>query len=291
MSFTRRWMPVSAVLVGAALLTACASTKSSSDSGTTTTSPGTSARSGSGSSSSGSASTSSGSSSAGSGTASPPSTSSSTPSSSASAYFPVKLGNTWLYRTNYGNASLGVVMETQRITSVQPVPDGQRVTITRSFHYANGRVGDFSSTAIYVSHLDGSLTVPYQSGLTNQGTSVVVKSGSIVWPSPSQLSTGTPRTGTVQLAIQTGGRTVDASLSFTVQGVGTAMVTVPAGSYRARVLDETLQETVSSVATPLGIHSQIWTTTGVGLVKSTTNASALTGGSTISTVLMKFTAG
>jgi hypothetical protein len=284
MSFTRRWMPVSAALVGAALLTACASTKSSSDSGTTTTSAGTSASSGSGSSSSGSNS-------AGSGSASPPSSSGSTPSSSASAYFPVKLGNTWLYRTNYGNASLGVVMETQRITSVQPVPDGQRVTITRSFHYVNGRVGDFRSTAIYVYHRDGSLTVPYQSGLTNQGTTVVVKSGSIVWPSPSQLSTGTPRTGTVQLAIQTGGRTVDASLSFTVQGVGTAMVTVPAGSYRARVLNETLQETVSSVATPLGIHSQIWTTTGVGLVKSTTNASALTGGSTISTVLMKFTAG
>jgi hypothetical protein len=272
-------MHVSAALASAALLTACASSKSGSDSnGTTTTSSGTSATSSgrSGSSSSGSS-------------AASPSGSGSTSSPSVSAYFPVKLGNTWLYRTNYGNASLGVVMETERITSVQTVAEGQRVTIKRTFHYVNGRVGDFTSTAIYVYHPDGSLTVPYQSGLVNQ--TVVVKSGSIVWPSPSQLETGTPRTGKVQLAIQTGGRSVDASLFFTVQGVGTATITVPAGTYRTRVLDETLQESVSSVETPLGIHSEMWTATGVGLVKSTSNASALTGGSTITTVLMKFTAG
>jgi hypothetical protein len=89
-------------------------------------------------------------------------------------YYPVGVGNTWVYRTDYGASSLGVVTDTEVMTAVTPVADGASVTFVRTFHYLKAGHADFKSTVKYVFHHDGSLTVPYQSDAASANAKITV---------------------------------------------------------------------------------------------------------------------
>ena len=86
-------------------------------------------------------------------------------------------------------------------------------------------------------------------------------SANVNWPSPAALTPGRPRTSTVTGSFL-GFKTTE---RLTVTEVGPAMVTVPAGSYRATLLKQTVtdgsrnQEVVRS-----------WVVNGIGQVKTDT---------------------
>jgi hypothetical protein len=52
----------------------------------------------------------------------------------------------------------------------------------------------------------------------------------------------------------------------TVQGAGTATVTVPAGTYQATIVDMTMVMTVSGITVSIEIRT--WVANGIGQVKS-----------------------
>jgi hypothetical protein len=88
---------------------------------------------------------------------------------------------------------------------------------------------------------------------------------------------GQPHTSTITAAIDIAGQTRTASIHVTVHGAGSASVTVPAGTYHATVIDDTITEKLMGVSLSIGIRT--WLAPGVGPVKSevTTNGTAVSG--------------
>jgi hypothetical protein len=212
------------------------------------------------------------------------------PSDIDDTYYPVARGNTWVYRTDYGAGSLGVVTDTETMTAVQPVAGGNQVTIKRVFHYASGQHPDFTSTVVYVFHSDGSLTVPYQSGIDTANSKITVRRGSIVWPTPARLRSGAVSTGTVEVTVQTASLTRNATVKVQLQGKGAAAVSVPAGAYpKAQILNETLTETLEGLPATIVITSQAYLVAGVGPVKTVVTSGA--GTAPIQSVLVSFKKG
>jgi hypothetical protein len=207
-------------------------------------------------------------------------------------YYPVAPGNTWVYRVDYGSAlGLGAVTDTERMTNVHRVAGGTRVTISRTFHYENGRYPDFVSNVDYVFHKDGSLTVPFQNGILTRGTKITVKSGSIVWPKPEELKSGHTSTGHIRATIKSAGRKIDANVLVALRGAGTASVRTPAGSFtHARVLHQDLIEKLRRLGTQVTIRTTTYLVEGIGVVKSTVD-SGLPGTNGITTELVSFRRG
>jgi hypothetical protein len=200
-------------------------------------------------------------------------------------YYPVAVGNTWVYSTDLG--SLGKVTDTETMTAVTPSADGHLVTISRAFHYAGGQAKDFTSVVKYDFHRDGSLTVPFQSGVQTAGTIETVKSGSIVWPTPATLEAGTPTSGTIDVEVSTAGQTIDVKGTVTLKGAGKSSVTVPAGTFAsAQLLDQNLTETIGATGTTVAIKTTAWLVKGTGMVKTTISGQAGVG--TYSAVLVSF---
>lgn len=217
----------------------------------------------------------------------PGGTSSSSPAPSTSAQgsgggttlFPVAVGETWVYKVT-GSLEHGTV--TNKITSVVPTATAKKVTIT-----SHGTLGDLPATTTKLTYLffpDGSIGVPYVAA--GNGT-VTIKSGSIIWPSQAVLDSGQPHMSKLVLAIKESGQTFNATADVTVKGEGTATITVPAGTYQATLVNETISEKVSGVA--LSVTVRTWLASSVGPVKSevlTSSSSAVE----ISDVLTSYTA-
>ena len=85
---------------------------------------------------------------------------------------------------------------------------------------------------------------------------------------------------------QTETQTSTSSVKFSVKLVSatTQSVTVPAGTYKAYELDETISTTISGKTTTA--TTELWCVSGVGVVKSVTGA----GSSAVTTELTKFKA-
>jgi hypothetical protein len=188
-------------------------------------------------------------------------TKSSSPSSGGSnAFFPVAVGNTWVYKTSL--ASLGERgTETNRMTAVVPVSGGQRVTMTSTSQLAGASKTVSRST--YIFHSDGSITYPL-----NQlsGSGVSVSAGGVVWPPASALSSGRPYRSTLHVAFTSDGQSVKRAAHVTVRGEGSATVTVPAGTYHTTVVDMTLGVSVDGFT--VSVQVRTWVANGVGPVKS-----------------------
>jgi hypothetical protein len=232
-------------------------------------------------------------------------TSDTTPASSASAgatsapaakdytnfspYFPVRLGNTWVYSTDFGGA-MGVVTDTEKMTKIVPSGTDLRVTFSRSFHYENASHADFDSPVDYVFHQDGSLSVPYQS-IPTGGAQVTVKGdGSMLWPSVAEFEAGTPKTGTIEVSAAVNGTTTEETVDFAIAGAGTESVTVPAGTYSARKLSQKLTVAIPSLGvTGIEVDATTWLAKGVGNVR--TEVPGLLGTQAIVAQLVKFTPG
>jgi hypothetical protein len=246
-STARRAASAAALLVAAGLaLAGCKSSTSASGTGSSPQAGATSsaASSGSGGSNSGGGSSTGG--------------GSQTSSSVGTSYFPIALGNTWVYRTQLSGGSRGTA--TNKVVGVVPAAGGQRVTMAISTNL----VGKSQPiTVTYLFRSDGSITIPF----TQFGSGVIkIKSGSIVWPSAADLSSGQPHHSTLVFDSTIVGHTTHGTAHITVQGEGSQSVTVPAGTYHANVINETISEKVEGIAISLRLRT--WVADGVGPVKS-----------------------
>jgi len=187
--------------------------------------------------------------------------------SGAAAFFPLAVGNKWVYVDKL-SAEQGTV--TNQVISVTPVANGSKV-VMKDRDDLGGGAPDTSTSAVIV-HSDGSISVP----MTTVGDSFKVKSGSVVWPSSAQLASGQPHHDTLVMTMTMLGHKSTIRAHVVVKGEGTHAVTVPAGTYQATVIDEVMSEKFSGIAIVLDIRT--WVANGVGPVKTemTSNAAGKT---------------
>ena len=193
---------------------------------------------------------------AGSGAAS--AASSGTGTISTPAIFPLAVGNTWVYQEKLTGMH-GTV--TERVASVTPGAGGEQV-IMKSRNDLSG-IPHTATSSTFVVHPDGSISVP----LTQVGsTAITVQSGSIVWPGAAQLASGQAYPSTLVVSINEGGHALTEKAHIVVRGGGTQTVHVPAGTYQATVVNETISMNVMGIA--IGLDVRTWLAPGVGPVQS-----------------------
>jgi uncharacterized protein DUF3108 len=201
---------------------------------------------------------------------------------SASVPYPVAVGNTWNYKITTGSEN-GTTVNT--MTAVTPVAAGQQVTMLTTDH-----VGSVNGSAkeTYLFHADGSIGYPL--GSFSPGSGVTVTSNGIVWPPASVIASGKPSQSTLNISIKAAGQTLSTTAHVTVQGAGTATVTVPAGTYQTTVVLVT--ERLQIVGITASIQVKTWLAPDVGPVKELVNTNE---GSATSAVadeeLLSFTKG
>jgi DUF3108-like len=216
------------------------------------------------------------------GTAASSSSAAASAGASASVPFPVAVGNTWTYNITTDGESGTTV---NKMTAVTPAADGQQVTMLTTDHVGTLNA---STKETYLFHSDGSIGYPL--GTFSPGSGVTVTSNGVVWPPASVIASGKPSQSTLNISIKAAGQNLSTTAHVTVQGDGTATVTVPAGTYQATVVLVT--EKLSIVGITASILVKTWLAPNVGPVKEqvTTNE-----GSTTSVVaneeLVSFTKG
>lgn len=197
--------------------------------------------------------------------------------------FPTTVGNTWVYDDTLAGHQSGTT--TNMVTAVTPDSAGQQVTIKT--HSDITGLPTTPTTLTYQFNSDGSIEVPYAQVGNN---AVTITSGGILWPPRAQLATGQPHTSALVLRIKVAGRNVTVHAHVTVRGGGTASVTVPAGTYQATVVEETISEQVAGVS--VAIEVRTWLASGVGPVKSVASTQSGSVSEVASTeVLKSFTKG
>jgi hypothetical protein len=189
-------------------------------------------------------------------------TSSATPGSggvvsAASLPFPVAVGNTWVYDSSVSSGGSTSTV-TNKILSVVRVTGGSRVTES----YADS-LSSSTTRSTYIFHSDGTITFPLSQAT---GGTLVSSSGGILLPSAADIATGKPYRSVLTLGFKQDDGIMKEISHVTVQGAGTATVTVPAGTYRATIVDMTMAMTVSG--TTVSIKIRTWVANGVGQVKS-----------------------
>ncbi|HZZ53523.1 MAG TPA: hypothetical protein VFE26_04490 [Trebonia sp.] len=180
---------------------------------------------------------------------------------SVSVPFPVAVGNTWNYKITTGGES-GTT--TNKMTAVTPVAAGQQVTMLTTDH-----VGSVNGSAreTYLFHADGSISYPL--GSFSPGSGVTVTSNGVVWPPASVIASGKPSQSTLNISIKAAGQNLSPTAHVTVQGDGTATVTVPAGTYQTTVVLVT--ERLEIVGITASIQVKTWLAPDVGPVKELVN--------------------
>jgi hypothetical protein len=187
--------------------------------------------------------------------------------------FPVTVGNTWVYKVTTAGLTAGTA--TDKIIAVVPVTGGDQVT---TMHRVQG-MGRTSGKETFLFGSDGSITMP----LTSLGNGAFkISSGGIVWPSQAQIDSGRPYTSTIRATVTVAGQSSDVSTHVTVRGAGPATVKVPAGTYQATVVADTLSEKFAGIAVSIRIRT--WMVRGIGPVKSQVTAN----GTTASTEELKY---
>jgi hypothetical protein len=146
------------------------------------------------------------------------------------------------------------------MTAVAPVAGGQRVrmrVITRE-----AGVSARPSSLTYLFHSDGSITVPLAQFADEK---VRLVSGRIIWPTTAQLASGQALHSKLVFGTTIVGHDLRVTAHAVVKGGGTQSVTVPAGTYRAQVIDETMTEKVEGIRVTTRVRT--WVAPGVGPVK------------------------
>jgi hypothetical protein len=173
-----------------------------------------------------------------------------------SALFPIAAGERWVYVSHLGGGSSTIV---NTIKSIKPVSGGNLVTMTDSSDID----GVAKNTKIsYVFYSNGSISVP----LTQFGSDVTIKSGSIVWPSLATIASGQPHTSVLVFSIKANGQVINERMHVTVQGGGTQSVTVPAGTYQATVVNQKMAESLYGHKGSFDVRT--WLAPNVGPVKT-----------------------
>jgi hypothetical protein len=182
----------------------------------------------------------------------PSETSDGTPAT-ASTVIPTQLGDTWVYAID--SSALGKGTETNRISAVTPVAGGQRATLSSSLRLA-GSKAPFRFASDFIAGADGSIKFGSTSFMGAK-----LASANVNWPSPAALTPGQARTSTVTGSFL-GFKTTE---RVTVTEVGPATVTVPAGSYQATLLEQTVTDRAGGRTV-----IKAWVVNGIGQVKSAT---------------------
>ncbi|MGH3234283.1 MAG: TapB family protein [Streptosporangiaceae bacterium] len=175
----------------------------------------------------------------------------------ASIPFPVAVGDTWVYQSTTaidGTNSL----TTNKIVSAVPTAGGYQVTM----YQTTGLAGSVTTVRqVYIFYPDGTIGYPVTGA---NGVSVTGSSG-VRWPDAAGLAAGRVYHSVLPVRVsQAGGSYTNADV--TVQSAGTATVTVPAGTYRATVVDMTITTKVGRFSTTTEVET--WLTPGTGPVKS-----------------------
>jgi hypothetical protein len=179
---------------------------------------------------------------------------------SASVPFPVAVGDTWTYTLE--TVGLPPAVLVKKITGITPVPGGQRVSMAIT-EFIYGIPKRFHQD--YLFRTDGSISFPASGPLTSALSPP--KAGGIIVPPLSVVNSGRPVTWTVKMPpLKLAGRKISGKTRFTVQGGGTASVTVPASRYRVTVVNMTVSGTSSEVTRPAVMVLRIWFAPHVGEV-------------------------
>jgi hypothetical protein len=179
-------------------------------------------------------------------------------SSAGSTLFPVAVGEKWVY-TDHG--SFGTSNTTvNTIKAIKPVSGGSLVTMADTSDIAGVRK---PTQLTYMFYSDGSISVPFTQ---LEGGQVTIRSGSIVWPSASEIASGQSHSSVLAISIKTDGHRINEKVHVTVKGGGTQSVTVPAGTYQATVVEQTMAETVLGHRVNTVVRT--WLAPGVGPVQS-----------------------
>jgi hypothetical protein len=172
----------------------------------------------------------------------------------ATTFFPVGVDNTWVYASAVGGKATTDI--TNKMIAVDPVAGGQQVTMSVTPATAA------PTTVTYLFHSDGSVTVPVSE--FGNGT-LKLTSGSIVWPTEAELSSGKPHSSVLAFSVTTGSTVTHLTAHVTITGGGMQSVTVPAGKYEAQLINETFSEKIDGL--PVNFTLQTWVAPGVGPVK------------------------
>jgi hypothetical protein len=243
---TTTWTAVGCLLAAALALAGCGSSGTSSSTASTSSTP---------TATSASATTSTTPTS----TASAAATSSSPAAagSGASVPFPVAVGDTWKYATTAATETGTTI---NKMTAVVPVASGQQVTVTSTSTLLGVTT---NHTFTYVFGSDGSITYPLSQFGSSSG--VTLSGSGVLWPPAAVIDSGTPSTSDLKISINESGVKLSTTAHITVQGAGTASVTVPAGTYQATVVNMTIALTVEGISVTEQVKT--WLASGVGPVK------------------------
>lgn len=204
-----------------------------------------------------------------------------TTTATGSPLFPVAVGEKWVYVNHLGG--LGSSRTTNTIKAVKPTSGGDLVTMTDASRIAGAPAKPTKVT--YMFHSDGSISVPFTQF---NGGKVSIKSGSIVWPPAAAIASGQSHTSVLSISVNTGGKVINEKVHVTIRGAGTASVTVPAGTYRATIIDQTQAETI--LGHHVSFEIRTWLAPNVGPVKSEVlSKSAFGGGPEVTEELQSFT--
>jgi len=148
---------------------------------------------------------------------------------------------------------------TNRVLSVVPVPGGHRVTMSETI----GLGGAAKTTQVtYIFYANGTIGYPVHEA---NGVSVLGSNG-VLWPDAADLASGRAYRSVLRVRISNTVPVRYETANVTVRGGGTASVTVPAGTYRATVVDMVLATKVGSFSTSVLVKT--WTAPDTGPVKS-----------------------
>jgi hypothetical protein len=120
-----------------------------------------------------------------------------------------------------------------------------------------GSKAPLNFTAQFTDAADGSITFASTSFM---GARLALSS--VSWPSPAALTPGRPHTTTITQTGLPGSRTTE---HVTITDIGPALVTVPAGSYQATLLEQTV---TASAGNQNAVKT--WVVNGIGQVKTET---------------------
>jgi len=172
--------------------------------------------------------------------------------SSASIPYPTAVGDTWVYKDTFPESGQ-TSTTTDKVVASTSVADGHRVTIIHTTDVASVRL-------TFVFHSDGSINYPF----AETGGQTASAGSSVLWPSAAVIASGRPVHERVTIHAGGAGAQTDV-VPVTVQGGGTATVTVPAGTYQATLVIVTMVVTAGGTAETVTVKS--WFAPGVGPVK------------------------
>ncbi len=156
-----------------------------------------------------------------------------------------------------------VSRRTDKIVAIKPVSGGNEVTLSSTSVVLGTKN---TSQSDFIFHSDGSISYPFNQFNTGSTDKVKLVSGGLFWPSASAIASGQPFHSTLKISTTIAGVSKTLVAHVTVQGGGTASVTVPAGSYNATIVNMTMAETVEGFRVSTEIRT--WLASGVGPVKS-----------------------